>query len=62
MNRREKKGAPPAATALSVPGIRVVVAEPDLAPPDAPRAGDAAKAPAPGGSAQQRKRRAKFVF
>jgi hypothetical protein len=59
MTRRARKGAPPAATALSVPGIRVVVAEPDQEPPPA---GTAAKTPASAGRTQHRKRRAKFVF
>jgi hypothetical protein len=60
MTRRARKGAPPAATALSVPGIRVVVAEPDQEPP--PPAGTAAKTPVSAGRTQHRKRRAKFVF
>jgi len=62
MTRREKKEAPPAATALSVPGIRVVVAEADPAPAAAPPASASAESPASGGSTRNRKQRAKFVF
>ncbi len=61
MTRRDRKGAPPATTALSVPGIRVVVADPDQAPEAAPATRTVAT-PASAGSTQHRKRRAKFVF
>ena len=60
MTRRERRKAPPAATAFSVPGIRMVVMEPDSTP--SPPARAIAIAPASCGSMQHRKRRAKFVF
>jgi hypothetical protein len=62
MTRRNSKGAPPATTALSVPGIRVVVADPAPAPEAAPAKRTVARTPASGASPQHRKRRAKFVF